>query len=356
MASVAESAAESLDVASSPSQQADTVSRPVPCLYCGSAEYTLLHKGIRDRLRYVDGEWAYYRCNRCGSSTISPTPKQDEIASLYPPVYTFSPELAKAGTLKRLLAKLESVLFYDSVYRAQVSIVDRNTRAPGAKPGRLLDIGCGRGRRLLHFRDRGYDVCGLDFQPEAVEYLNETLQIPCVQSDLAGMTAFYEPNSFDLITAFHVLEHVLDVRESLEKCLTILKPGGWLAVAIPIADSTQALALGKRWTGYTEAPRHISLPARDALVELCKEVGFDHSATFARPESLLACAGTVALSLLPSGATTTTFSRGGFAATMSRVLGFGGLLAALPWALWDHYAYGPAGRTGFAIIFARKPA
>jgi len=356
MASVAESAPDLLEPETLLSRSADAAPSPVPCLYCGGTDYVLLHEGVRDRLGYVPGEWSYFRCSDCGSSTISPTPRQHEIASLYPPVYTFSPELAKAGTFKRLLAKLESVLFYDSVYRAQVSIVDRHTRQPGAKPGRLLDIGCGRGRRLLHFRDRGYDVNGLDFQAEAVDYLNESLKIPCVQSDLAGMTSFYEPNSFDLITAFHVLEHVLDVRESLTKCLTLLKPGGWLAVAIPIADSTQALALGKRWTAYTEAPRHISLPAREALVELCKEVGFDRSATFARPESLLACAGTIALSLLPSSATTTTFGRGGVAATVSRIVGFGGMLAALPWALWDHLAYGPAGRTGFAIIFARKPA
>lgn len=325
------------------------------CLYCGDSHYRPLHSGIHDRLGYVPGQWSYLRCTQCGSSILSPTPAAEELAALYPPVYSFSPELAKAGTLKRFLASIEQALFYDNVYRAQTRIVDRHTRMPGATPGKLLDVGCGRGLRLRHFQSLGYEVQGMDFSADSVEYVRETLGIPAVCTDVAGLTEAFAAESFDLITAFFVLEHVTDVGEMLRQCLVLLKPGGWLAAAVPLADSNQARLLGSKWTQYTEAPRHISLPTQEALVDVCVRSGFDAAQVFVRSDSVLGNAGAAALSLLPASSTTSAFSRTGFAAVIPRLAAPVAVAACLPWAMVDRYCFGKSGRSGLGIVFARKP-
>jgi len=87
------------------------------CPYCGSTQFAPLYRGIRDRLGHVAGEWSFVSCSNCNSAMLRPYPEAREIPSFYPPVYTFSPELAQ-GSLKRLLSAIEYRLFFRPIYRA----------------------------------------------------------------------------------------------------------------------------------------------------------------------------------------------------------------------------------------------
>lgn len=326
-------------------------SRAPACLYCGSNDFAPLYSGIRDRLGHVAGEWSFVRCGECESAQLRPFPLTEELAAFYPPVYTFSPELAQSR-LKRLLAAIEYRLFFRPMYRAQVRLVDRQVRPRSQKPGRLLDIGCGRGLRLLDFRDRGYDVYGMDFVPDAVDYVRTSLGIPAVCTDVGGLQTSFESESFDVITAFHVVEHITEMRIAMGALYNLLKPGGWLAIAGPLLDSRQAQAFGPRWTGVTEAPRHVTIPTRQGLKRLCISAGFDPASLQVVPDAALSCSSVFALSQFPSGASTAAYGSARKWAAAARILAAGTTLLAAPLAWFENHV---SRRPALGIVFARKP-
>lgn len=321
------------------------------CLYCGGTQYDPWLEGIRDRLGFVSGEWSFQRCTGCGSATLSPTPRAEELAAFYPPVYTFSPEIAGQSRLKSLLATLEYKLFFRPMYRAQARIVRRYCERRGIEGRQLLDIGCGRGLRLLEFRRQGFDVHGCDFSHEAIEYLRTQQGIPAHEADFCELDAHFPPNSFDIITGFYVLEHVTDVRSVLAACHRVLRPGGAIAMVLPLADSTQVRCLGGRWTSAAEAPRHISIPSRQALTDLVTSVGFNGATVELRADATLANAGVAGLSLFPASAASNVYGARRVWPMIARVLGAVATVGSIPWALADEWIFR---RPGLGIVFGQK--
>ena len=244
------------------------------CLYCGSRQQEPLYRGIRDRLGYVDGRWKILRCCQCGSGILHPFPSERDLAGFYPPLYSFTPEVGDKSALMKTLAGLERRLFFEPQYGGQVRQVLKGVHWQGQEGLRLLDVGCGRGLRLAIFRRFGFEVHGTDFLPEVVDYVKEQLGIPAVCADADGLLTAFPPRSFDVLTAFFVFEHVPDVDKVLQNCWTLLRPGGWLAAAVPVLDGLQSQLLGKRWINVTEAPRHLSLPSYRGLEIACRRAGF----------------------------------------------------------------------------------
>src|SRR5215213_2977027 len=198
-----------------------------PCLYCGGTDFTVLHAGVEDRLRYAPGKRDWLRCKACGSAVLFPFPAVEEIPGFYPPVYTFGLKQDKSGgALQQAVAQVEFQAFYRPQYESQAQRIVRVTRVP--RTGKMLDVGCGRGLRLLSFRRLGMDVHGMDLIPEPVEYVKHDLGVPAVCTDMAGLPAAFEPGTFDLVTAFQVIEHVPDTDEMLASCFALLRPGGWV--------------------------------------------------------------------------------------------------------------------------------
>lgn len=320
-----------------------------PCLYCAGRMYEALYEGVEDRLKVVPGVWSFRSCCGCGSAMLSPHPRAEELASFYPPVYGFVPEV-ELGGWRRLLARAEYRWFFRPQYAAQVRRVLRGIGWRGRAGLRLLDVGCGRGLRLLAFRERGFEVHGMDFQPEVVDYVSREHQIPAVAGTAADVGAHFPPASFDLVTSFFVLEHLPDVGAVLGSCLDLLKPGGWFVGAVPLIDGLQVRLFGRRWVGITEAPRHLSLPSRRGLVEACERAGF--TSAFVRPDAVTACASHVGLSLFPGAATSHVYGDGGSGRVLRRVAAGTAALAAVPWCLLENCVLG---RPAQGLVFARKP-
>jgi SAM-dependent methyltransferase len=322
-----------------------------PCLYCRSESFQPLYDDVRDRLGYVPGVWSFVRCNGCGSAHLRPFPNARDVPSFYPPVYTFSPDLARTF-LKRALSTLEYQLFFRPLYRAQARLVDRYTRRRTDAPGKLLDIGCGMGLRLLEFRKLGYEVHGMDFDEASVDYLRKTLGIPAVATDIGGLTDRYPRGSFDAITAFYVLEHMVDVEHALRQCLALLKPGGWFAGAVPLIDSLQAKLLRGRNVNVREAPRHISIPTQHALRQLACSTGYSAESLRLLPERISSCSASASLSLVPDCSTTNVYGSRRIFGLTARVIGALGVLALLPLVAVENLV---VRKPVMGIFLAQKP-
>jgi SAM-dependent methyltransferase len=299
----------------------------------------------------VPGERSFDRCDECDSLRLSPLPSEAELAGFYPPVDRFSRQLEQGGGLRRWLTRLERQLFFGPQYRAQVQQVLQTTGSAGREGLRLLDVGCDRGLRLAAFQEAGLEVVGLDLQPEVIDNLQREFGIPGEVGGVEAMAECFATGSFDIITAFYLLEHVPDVGSVLANCRRLLKPGGWFVGVVPVCDGLQARLFGHRWLHVTEAPRHVSLPSALGLLQAASLAGY--ASMQIRPDSLLNCAGIIGGSLFPESDLTSAYGRGWWAAIARRILGGICAVAAIPFCLVENYLLG---ETSHAMLFAQAPA
>jgi SAM-dependent methyltransferase len=309
----------------------------------------VLHAGVEDRLQYAPGKRDWLKCRSCGSAILSPFPAVEEIPGFYPPVYTFGlKQDHSGGTLQQLIAQLEFQAFYRPQYESQAQRILRVTRVP--RTGRLLDVGCGRGLRLLSFRRLGMDVQGMDLIPEPVEYVKTELGVPAVCTDMASLPRAFAWRSFDLVTAFQVIEHVPDVDEMIAACFALLKPGGWVVITTPMVDSLQSQMFGGRWAAATEAPRHLSLPTKKGVRIALERHGFRD--VLESYDSAWMAAGHFGLSAFPGAATTHFYQQGKVKALVNRALGAAAALLSVPWCWLENVVWR---RPALGMIFGRKP-
>lgn len=145
----------------------------------------------------------------------------------------------------------ETPLERHSLYRKIDRIVRRRP------PGRVLEVGCLDGRYLEVLRGRGWDVHGLDIQPQSAQYI--------VEQDAAEPFPFSE--EFDLVVAAEVVEHLVDTDSFLGHCAEVLKPGGQLIMTTPnllFSVNRLLMLFGKR-PRFAYADYHVHMFVWDDL-------------------------------------------------------------------------------------------
>jgi len=96
---------------------------------------------------------------------------------------------------------------------------------------RLLDIGCGTGIFLQVARDRGWDCCGIDISPHAVELARGRLGVPIEAGKLEN--GLFANERFDVVTMWDVIEHLDDPVKMLQEVYHRLNPGGLFIAETP---------------------------------------------------------------------------------------------------------------------------
>lgn len=143
-------------------------------------------------------------------------------------------------------------------------------------PGKILDVGCGRGIMLQTLAAAGWDVYGTELDDgiaaSARTRLGDRIQIGRLED------ADFPEASFDAVTFWHVLEHLPDPRAALERARALLSPGGAILVSVPNADSWQAQWFGRHWL-HLDVPRHRWHFSHETLISLAHRVGLSHKST-----------------------------------------------------------------------------
>jgi 2-polyprenyl-3-methyl-5-hydroxy-6-metoxy-1,4-benzoquinol methylase len=119
-----------------------------------------------------------------------------------------------------------------------------------ASKGKVLDIGAGVGDLVRALQKQGIDTLGFEPNEKARQVALEKGIVLEVNLE------HFDVNSFDLISMYHVLEHVSDVEKQKQEILKLLKPQGILILALPNYKSYDALFYGMYWAGF-DVPRHL---------------------------------------------------------------------------------------------------
>lgn len=127
--------------------------------------------------------------------------------------------------------------------------------------GSLLDLGAGTGDFLNAAKADGWHVTGVEPSGKAREIAaKKGLQLHPDTSHLPDHT-------FDVITMWHVLEHVPDLNAQIIELKRLLKPGGTIVIAVPNFKSYDANHYGEYWAAY-DAPRHLWHFSRTSIAKL----------------------------------------------------------------------------------------
>jgi 2-polyprenyl-3-methyl-5-hydroxy-6-metoxy-1,4-benzoquinol methylase len=138
------------------------------------------------------------------------------------------------------------------------------------QPHRALEIGSGGGYFVQTARRTGIEAQGVELSPVAARHARDVLGVP-VSTGAFEATTF--DSRFDLVAAFHVLEHVTDPRAFLTDAFALLAPGGVLALEVPNVESAGARAEGADWPHLLPA-HHLSHFAPPTLLRLAAQAGF----------------------------------------------------------------------------------
>jgi 2-polyprenyl-3-methyl-5-hydroxy-6-metoxy-1,4-benzoquinol methylase len=208
------------------------------CIYCGCDDLKTILQ-VKDHSVSKE-EFELSECGCCGLIMTNPQPTPFEIGRYYQSEDYVSHTDTKKGFIHYLY----------HVARNLTLKRKRNLIAKYHKKGNLLDIGCGTGYFAAFMKDNKYDVSVMEPDPQAAEKATEKLHIKPYQSleDIQG--------TYDIITMWHVLEHVHDINTTFSKLNSLLKENGVLLIAVPNPESTDAKHYKEYWAAY-DVPRHL---------------------------------------------------------------------------------------------------
>lgn len=136
-------------------------------------------------------------------------------------------------------------------------------------PARLLDVGCGTGRFLRQAATAGFAVTGL----EPVEGTAASARASGLDVRTGVLQAAPDPGTWDVVTAFHVLEHMTDVPVFLSVLRALPRPGGRVVLEVPNWRSLCRREAGDRWSLLSPG-EHITFFSRAVLARAMSEAGF----------------------------------------------------------------------------------
>jgi SAM-dependent methyltransferase len=222
---------------------------PSSCPLCGGP---LRATGVRsiDRLVTDDGPFAISECPSCRYGVTLPQMSDEELERYYGSGY-YACYYGHGGEGPHGLLEHARELFRR---RAGARRANRPPFAADARPaGRVLDVGCGSGELLSHYREHGWETFGIDPSEQAAALARER-GASVHRGTLADQP--WPVESFDLIVFSHSLEHIPQPVQALRLARGLLADGGRLAIAVPNWRCWQRHVFGGRWA-HLDLPRHL---------------------------------------------------------------------------------------------------
>jgi 2-polyprenyl-3-methyl-5-hydroxy-6-metoxy-1,4-benzoquinol methylase len=195
---------------------------------------------------FVSGEqFSIKQCNSCGFK-ITENIEDDENIGRY---YQSEEYISHSNTAKGVVNKV-----YHSVRNYMLGRKRRLIeKVTGIKKGHILDVGAGTGFFLNEMKENGWQVTGTEKSSDAHNFAKKEFNLDNLPSENLFTL---KDKSFDVITLWHVLEHIHLINENMENFHRLLKENGKLIIAVPNHVSFDAKHYKEFWAAY-DVPRHI---------------------------------------------------------------------------------------------------
>ena len=199
-------------------------------------------------------------CKQCGFKFTSPRPEDDNLWKYYESEDYISHSETKKGLVNGLY-----ILARKYTLKWKIDLIKTLTTKR-----KLLDLGCGSGSFLNACKERGFNVTGMEPSDFARERASKEYGL-----DILPIEDIYTcDEKKDIVTMWHVLEHVADLNGYFERLRKILNDDGVLLIALPNNNSYDAKHYEAYWAAY-DVPRHLWHFNRKSVKELGEKHGFE---------------------------------------------------------------------------------
>ncbi len=200
------------------------------------------------------------KCSNCGFLLTNPVPTEKDLGKYYQSDEYLSHSKSKKGAFSKIynLVRNYSIRKKYQLISGYVAM------------GSILDIGCGTGEVLKYFADKGWQTQGIEPSDNARKYAVEKLGLSVEKEEYIFAI---EDKSFDVITMWHVLEHVPTLNERMQQLKCMLKDNGVLIIALPNYESWDAQNFSAKWAAW-DVPRHLYHFSKDTFSLLAKKHNF----------------------------------------------------------------------------------
>ena len=228
------------------------------CPICGSESFDPFISG---KDYFLTGEpFEIVKCRNCGFRFTNPRPKATELGKYYESTEYISHSNKQKGLFA---AVYQQVRKYTLVRK--LSLIKQFQ-----EKGEILDIGCATGQFLHFMGGHGWKTTGIEPDDKTRAKAISEYGLKVFPEEQLNT---FQKTSFDVITMWHVLEHVSDLNARMEQLKSLLKPIGTLFIAIPNCEAQDAKFYGKYWAGY-DLPRHLYHFTKEDIIRLAENHGF----------------------------------------------------------------------------------
>ena len=194
-------------------------------------------------------------CTSCHHAFTHPLPNETDLATFYKQAPTdksfIQEELGRRHTAANIIKKIQSL-------------------APNYHT--LIDLGCGPGLFLSQAAKAGFSTHGIESSNWAYKYATEKLTLPNIHHGTLDIALTLPPQSFDVVTAFDLIEHLSNPKLLVKVAAHLLKPKGLLVITTPRLDSFSAKLFGKKW--HALFPEHLHYFSHASLKHLLSSNNF----------------------------------------------------------------------------------
>jgi 2-polyprenyl-3-methyl-5-hydroxy-6-metoxy-1,4-benzoquinol methylase len=214
--------------------------------------------------------------NNHGFYTLKKLPTPNELEQYYSDKYYQNPQ----GSYQVNYSPEEIKYFNNKIAQKYIVILELLNPKFGFEKPSFLDVGCGEGWALKFFKEKLWEIIGLDYSTYGCEKHNPDCSGHIKSGEINANIDLLikEKSQFDVIWLDNILEHVLDPFALLVKCNKLIKDRGIIVIEVPNDFSMLQRYLFNNGNitdpFWVAIPDHISYFNQEGLISLCKEAGW----------------------------------------------------------------------------------
>lgn len=224
------------------------------CPWCGS-DKAQINIWLKDEFLTKE-DFHICECLNCGLQYTMPRPSKEKIGAYYKSDEYYSHQENKKGFIPKLYEAVKKVNL-----KHKLKIATK-----GKQVGKLLDIGCGVGDFIHVAEQQGWKCLGVEPSDDAKAIARKRIKANIINSELMEDIP---DESFDVITMWHVLEHVADLKWQIEQLRRLIKPNGRIVIAVPNYKSYDGQFYKELWAAY-DVPRHLNHFNKQTITKIFK--------------------------------------------------------------------------------------